>query len=155
MITILAAIGQNNELGLNNALPWDIKEDLQHFKSYTMGKVVVLGRKTFQSIGRELPGRKFIVISTQTLNNQVLCVPDIDRALSVDYCYPEIIIAGGESIYRQTMHLAAKLVITHIDSDFAADSYFPAIDPAIWCESSVRHSCDNKYNYRFVEYLRK
>ncbi len=153
MITLIAAIGRNNELGLNNSLPWSIPEDLKHFKSYTMGKVVVLGRKTYQSIGRQLPGRKFIVITTQHLDN-VLCVDDINRALSVDYCYPEIVVAGGESIYRQTIDLANRLVITHIDSDFSADTYFPNIDLSVWKVQSSTDSYNDKYTYKFVEYVR-
>jgi dihydrofolate reductase len=153
VITLIAAIGRNNELGLNNSLPWSIPEDLKHFKSYTMGKVVVLGRKTYQSIGRQLPGRKFIVITTQHLDN-VLCVDDINRALSVDYCYPEIVVAGGESIYRQTIDLANRLVITHIDSDFSADTYFPNIDLSVWKVQSSTDSYNDKYTYKFVEYVR-
>ena len=153
MITLIAAIGRNNELGLNNSLPWYIPEDLAHFKAYTMGKVVILGRKTYQSIGRQLPGRKFIVITTQHLEN-VLCVGDINRSLSVDYCYPEIVVAGGESIYRQTIDLANRLVITHIDSDFAADTYFPNIDLSVWKVQSSTDSYNDKYTYKFVEYVR-
>ena len=154
MITLIAAIGRNNELGLGNSLPWRIPEDLAHFKAYTMGKVVVLGRKTYQSIGRQLPGRKFIVITTQHLDN-VLCVNDIDRALSVDYCYPELVIAGGESVYRQTIGIADRLVITHIDSNFAADTYFPEIDLDVWTVEKTVDSSNDKYKYKFVEYVKK
>lgn len=154
MITLIAAIGKNNEIGINNTLPWNIPEDLKHFKEYTMGKVVIMGRKTFQSIGKPLPGRKCIVISSSSLNNSVITTKSIDEALSIDYCYPEIVIIGGESIYRQTINKANKLVITHVDSTFEADSYFPSIDKHIWQINSSTNSANGVYNYSFVEYVK-
>lgn len=155
MITLLAAIGRNNEIGFENKLLWNIPEDMKHFKSYTMGKVVIMGRKTFASIGnKSLPGRKCIVVSTQDLQNLAVRAKSIQEALSIDYCYSEIVVIGGASIYEQTINLADKLVITHVDSEFKADTYFPFIDLEKWKVSSVLESSNQLYNYKFTEYIR-
>ncbi len=158
MITLIAAIGRNNEIGLNNKLLWnipDIPEDMKHFKTYTMGKVLIMGRKTFASIGNKpLPGRKCIVISSQDLNGLAIRAKDIESALSIDHCYPEIVIIGGESIYRQTIDLADKLVITHVDAEFTADAFFPEIDLTRWSINSTIDGSNEAYKYKFVEYIR-
>lgn len=155
MITLIAAIGRNREIGFENKLLWNIPEDMKHFKSYTMGKVLIMGRKTFVSIGNKpLPGRKCIVVSTQDLHGAAIRAKDIDSALSVDYCYPEIVVIGGESIYRQTIDKADKLVITHVDADFKADTFFPPIDLTKWRINSIIDGSNETYNYKFVEYVR-
>lgn len=154
MITLIAAIGRNNELGLGNQLLWNIPEDMKHFKAYTTGKVVIMGRKTFQSIGRTLPGRKNVIVSTQDIGGVAVHAKDIDSALSIDYCYPELVVIGGALIYRQTIERADKLVITHIDADFTADVYFPAIDLKVWKINSIVEGADENYKYKFVEYVR-
>jgi dihydrofolate reductase len=139
MITLIAAIGRNREIGYKNKLLWHIPEDMRHFKSYTMGKVVIMGSNTFLSIGsKPLPGRKCIVISSQDFHG-CAAVPakSIDAALSVDYCYPELVIIGGASIYDQTIDRADKLVITHVDAEFQADTFFPEIDLLKWKINSV------------------
>jgi dihydrofolate reductase len=154
MITLIAAIGKNNEIGYNNELLWKIPEDMKHFRNYTTGKVVIMGRKTFQSIGKVLPGRKCIVISTQEPDNRAVYAKSIADALSIDHCYKEIVIIGGASIYEQTIDLANKLVITHVESSFCADSYFPEINLNKWKISSSVDSKNEHYNYKFVEYDR-
>jgi len=153
MITIIAAIGKNREIGYNNRLLWNIPEDMAHFKKYTTGKVVIMGGNTFSSIGRALPNRKCIVISKQKCSS-VICAKDIDSALSIGDNYSELVIIGGASIYSQTMCRADKLIITHIDAEFVADTFFPIIDLAIWQINSVVESSNAQYNYRFVEYIR-
>ena len=154
MITLIAAIGRNNELGLGNKLLWNIPEDMKHFKEYTTGKVVIMGRKTFQSIGRTLPGRKNVIISTQDVGGIAVHAKDIDAALSIEHCYSELVVIGGELIYRQTIDRADKLVITHIDADFEADVYFPDIDLSKWKINSTVEGADENYKYKFVEYVR-
>lgn len=155
MITLIAAIGRNNEIGFENKLLWNIPEDMKHFKAYTMGKVLIMGRKTFASIGnKSLPGRKCIVISTHDLFGAAVCAKDVDSALSIDYCYPEIVVIGGESVYRQTIDRADKLVITHVDADFRADTFFPPIDLTKWRINSTIDGSNETYNYKFVEYVR-
>lgn len=155
MITIIAAIGRNNEIGLNNQLLWKIPEDMRHFKQYTLGKVVIMGRKTFESIGNKpLPGRKCIVVSRQDLHGLSIRAKTVTEALSIDYCYPELVVIGGASVYNQTIALADKLVITHIDADFEADTFFPKIDPLIWKINIVVDSNDELHKYKFIEYVR-
>jgi dihydrofolate reductase len=154
MITLLAAIGRNGEIGYHDNLPWKIPEDMKHFKEYTTGKVVIMGRKTFASIGKVLPGRKCIVISTHDLNNLAVCAKDVESALSIEHCYPELVIIGGARIYAQTIELAHKMIITHIDADFEADTFFPKIDLTKWKINSVLQSSNEQYNYKFVEYIR-
>lgn len=154
MITLLAAVGRNGEIGLHKNLPWKIPEDMKHFKEYTTGKVVIMGRKTFESIGRVLPGRKCIVISTQDLGNRAICAKDVESVLSIEHCYPELVVIGGSQIYAQTIELADKLVITHIDAEFEADTYFPEIDLSIWKINSAVEGADENYKFKFVEYIR-
>jgi len=155
MITLIAAIGRHNEIGFENKLLWNIPEDMKHFKSYTMGKVVVMGRKTFASIGnKSLPGRKCIVVSTQDLHGLAVRAKSVEAALSVDYCYPELVVIGGASVYNQAMTFAKKLVITHVDAEFTADTFFPKIDPNVWVINNSTEGSNGTYNYRFVEYLR-
>ena len=155
MITLIAAIGRDREIGYNNQLLWSIPEDMKHFKSYTMGKVLVMGRKTFMSIGgKPLPGRKCIVVSTQDHAGLGIPAKSIEQALSVEYCYPEIVVIGGASIYEQTIDLADKLVITHVDAEYTADTYFPQIDLTKWSATSKIESSTDSLNYTIVDYLR-
>lgn len=155
MITLIAAIGRNNEIGLNNQLLWKIPEDMKHFKQYTLGKVVIMGRKTFESIGNKpLPGRKCIVISNQDLHGLSIRAKNVTEALSIDHCYPELVVIGGESVYNQTIDLADKLVITHVDADFQADTFFPEIDLTIWKINTVVDSNNELLQYKFIEYVR-
>lgn len=157
MITLIAAIGRNNEIGYKNKLLWNIPEDMQHFKSYTMGKVVLMGSNTFLSMrNRPLPGRKCVVISRRDLHGcGAIPAKSIIDALSIEHCYPELVVIGGASIYEQTIDLAHKLIITHIDADFVADTYFPKIDLEQWKINNVIDGSNNNiFNYRFVEYLR-
>lgn len=156
MITLIAAIGKNNEIGFCNRLLWNIPEDMKHFKSYTMGKVVVMGSNTFSSMGnRPLPGRRNIVISHKCHTTvDTICAKSIEDALSIEHCYDEIVVIGGASIYNQTIDRADKLVITHIDSEFTADTYFPKIDLTKWMINSIVESNNNDYKYKFVEYIR-
>jgi dihydrofolate reductase len=156
VITLIAAIGRNNEIGLNNKLLWHIPEDMKHFKSYTMGKVVVMGSNTFASLNHKpLPGRKCIVVSSAGTASLAVRAKSVEDALSVEHCYPELVVIGGSSIYRQTIGLADKLVITHIDSSFDADTFFPEIDMNVWKINSSVDGNYELYNYKFVEYIRR
>lgn len=154
MITLIAAIGRNNELGFKNKLLWDIPEDMKHFKTYTMGKVVIMGRKTYASIGKELPGRRNIIVSSLNASNIGISAHSIESALSVEHCYNELVVIGGASIYNQTIELADKLVITHVDADFEADVFFPEIDLTKWKINSILDGSNETYKYKFIEYIR-
>ena len=154
MITLIAAIGRNNEIGYRNKLLWNIPEDMAHFKSYTMGKTLVMGINTFASIGsKPLPGRKCIVISHTKYNgSSAIHAGSIAEALSVEHCFPEMVVIGGASIYNQTIALADKLVITHVNADFNADTFFPNIDLSKWMINSSTDGNNGTYDYKFVEY---
>lgn len=154
MITLIAAIGRNNELGYQNKLLCHIPDDLKHFKSYTMGKIVIMGSNTFSSIGKVLPGRKCIVVSSQDIGTIVIHAKTIEDALSIEHCYSELVVIGGASLYNQTIDRADKLVITHIDAEFKADVFFPKIDMLRWKINSVLDKNTDTYNYRIVEYIR-
>jgi dihydrofolate reductase len=153
MITLIASIGRNNELGFENKLLCHIPGDIKHFKSYTTNKVVVMGANTFLSIGRPLPGRKNVVITSKSLLG-VIVAENVQSALSIEYCYDEIVVIGGASVYKQTIDLADKLLITHVDAEFTADTFFPAIDLTKWMINSIIEGSDETYKYRFVEYIR-
>jgi dihydrofolate reductase len=154
MITLIASIGRNNELGLGNKLLWNITEDMKHFKSYTMGKVIIMGSNTLLSIGKCLPGRKSIVLSSKGSGGLAITAHSIEDILSIEHCYSELVIIGGASVYKQTIEIANKLVITHIDAESNADVFFPMIDPTIWKINNTVDSNNELYNYKFVEYVK-
>lgn len=140
-ITLIAAMARNRTIGAGNRLPWHLSEDLRRFRRLTTGHVLVLGRKTFESIGsRPLIGRTLVVVSRGEIATQ----KGVERAGSVEEalalaariaeaggCH-EIFVAGGAEIYRQTLPVADRLQLTIIEEDFAGDAYFPDHDPAQW-----------------------
>lgn len=127
MIILIAAHGNDRVIGNNNALPWHIKEDLKLFKELTVGRTIVMGRKTYESVGA-LPNRKTIVISrTMTSNTDVMVFPTLNDVIT-HMGNDDIIIVGGESIYQQSLPLADVLIITHIQGEFDGDTYFPKYD---------------------------
>ncbi len=159
MISLIAAIGKNNELGKNNTLVWDMPADMQYFRNKTKGHVVVMGRKTFESIGHPMPKRQNIVIT----RNKNYLPKDIDVAHSLDEALKlvpetekEIFIIGGTEIFKQAMPIADRLYITHIDAtDKEADTFFPEIIPITWNETSrEEHKKDesNPFDYTFSVY---
>jgi dihydrofolate reductase len=143
-ILLVAAIAQNGVIGRGNALPWRLKSDMQHFRALTMGKPVVMGRKTYLSIGRPLKGRTTIVVSRDRgfTAPGIVVAPSLDAALTaargdaLRRNADTIVVAGGAEIYAQTMPLATQLAITHVDKQIDGDAYFPAIDPNAWHESA-------------------
>ncbi|RRQ46352.1 dihydrofolate reductase [Chryseobacterium sp. SC28] len=160
MITIIAAIGRNNALGKDNRLLWRLPEDLKHFKSLTENHPVVMGRKTYESIGKPLPNRTNIVVSRREnwFQEDILIVSKLKEALKFAKKIDEdVFIIGGGEIYKQTMELADRLEITFVDEDFEADTFFPNIDLKIWQKTNEEfHEKDekNKYNFYFQTYER-
>lgn len=127
MISLIVAHDKNRVIGYDNAMPWHLPGDLKYFKEMTLGKPVLMGRKTFESIGRPLPGRRNIVI---TRNDDyeaegVETAPSLEAALALVRGTEEIMIIGGEQIFTQALPLAEKLYITLIDHEFTGDTYFP------------------------------
>lgn len=157
-INIIAAVGKNNELGKNNDLIWKIKGDLKFFKNTTMGYPIVMGRKTFESLPKVLPGRSNIVISTSKIDNLEIEVYKSIKEFLINYeeYLDDIFVIGGASIYKQFIDLADKLYLTEIDAEEKdADVYFPefnkdAFEKEILCEKE-----EESIRYKHVLYKRK
>ncbi len=135
VISIVAAMANNRVIGLNNALPWKIPAELQHFKQVTMGKPIIMGRKTFDAIGRRLlPGRQTIVLTRDLhLNGDgYIVVNSIEAALLAAGDVPEIMVIGGASIYQEFLPLASRLYLSIIPQDILGDAFFPAFDERQW-----------------------
>ena len=141
-IVILAAVAENGVIGRSNALPWRLSSDLQRFKALTLGKPVVMGRKTYLSIGRPLPGRTNIVVSRNPMFEAagLVTVAHLDAALAVALGdalrrnTDEIVIIGGTEIFRQAMPRADRLELTHVHASPEGDTLFPAVDRKLWRE---------------------
>lgn len=136
-VTLIAAVGLNGVIGSDNDMPWHLAEDFAFFKRTTMGHAMVMGRKTFDSIGRVLPGRRTIVITRQPdwHHPDVETVHSLDDALGVAGPADEVFVCGGGQIYAQAMPFARRLLITEVDQAPEGNVRFPDIDPAQWRES--------------------
>jgi dihydrofolate reductase len=157
-ITLIAAMDSNNGIGINNKLPWKLPEDMANFRRNTIDQNVLMGRKTFESIGRPLEYRRNIVLSrTADLGiKDVTIVSSIEHALSMDL--DSLVVIGGSEVYKETIDLADRIHITEIYGPaYNCDSFFPKIDLGIWkaMEGPWRVSADNDIKYRFVLYTRK
>ena len=159
-ISIIAAMSRNRVIGINNTLPWHLPADLKHFKSITMGKAIVMGRKTFESIGRPLPGRTNIIITRNTGFQAEGCtvVHSIEDALDFSVKQDEIMIIGGASFYEQILPQTDRIYLTLIDEKFEGDALFPKYNQSDWQEiEHIKHMPDekNKYPYSFIVLNRK
>jgi len=156
-LAIIVAVDRNNGIGLNNQLPWHLPEDLAHFKRLTTGHPIVMGRKTFDSIGRPLPNRRSIVITrnAEWRHEGVEAVTSLADAVALVGDAPAFII-GGAQIFTEGLALADRLIVTHIDQAFDCDTFFPAIDPGVWQESE-RQAYDSASGlaYTIVTYHRR
>lgn len=151
---------RNHLIGNNNQLPWHLPADFAHFKSVTMGKPIVMGRKTFESIGKPLPGRTNIVLSRnpETRFEGVVCVSSFEEAIAVVPDAQEIMIIGGSTIYEMLLPKIDRMYITYVDGEFEGDAWFPQFDESQWFEKeAVIRQADEKnlYNCRFVTLERK
>jgi len=155
MISLIVCMGKNNEIGKSNDMPWgrDLPNDLAHFKKTTWGKTIVMGRKTYESIGRALPGRKNIVLTRdEAFERDGVLTKTIREVLSLD---EELFVIGGSEIYNQFLPYAKRLYITKIHETFEADTYFPSFNEQ---EYELIHeekgSCDEKniYEHTFLLY---
>ncbi len=143
-LSIIVAVAENGVIGRDNDLPWRLPSDLQHFKATTMGKPIIMGRRTFESIGRPLPGRDNIVVtrSASLASDQVHTAYSLEEAVGLaegfarDRGTDEVFIVGGGQIYAETIGQADRLYITEVAASPEGDSFFPPIDPAVWREVS-------------------
>lgn len=162
-ISVIFAMGNNRVIGIENRLPWRMPADLRYFKKITLGKPVIMGRLTFESLGRKaLPGRENIVISSQQNFQAPGCVvtPNLDTVFTLPQIKKasEIMVIGGASLFAQCLPLATRLYITRIHADFPGDSYFPDFDLKDWQEvSRENHTADEKnpYPYTFLNLVRR
>lgn len=155
IISIIAAMAENRVIGRGNEMPWDIPSELRQFKELTMGHPVIMGRKTFESIGHPLPGRKNIIISGQReyASEGCIIVRDLQAAIAAGEGASEVFICGGESVFRETMPLADRIYLTIIDEIFDGDTFFPEI-PDDFVEVQ-RQSFEDIIPYAMVRYERK
>ena len=158
-ITIIAAIANNNALGKDNQLIWHLSADLKRFKKLTTGHHIIMGRKTFESIGKPLPNRTTIIITRNEQYKQVGCLiaNSLEQAISLVKNDESPFIIGGAQIYQQALDIADKLEITYVYNDFDADVFFPKIDLKIWKEIAkevFEPDEKNKFKYSFVTYKR-
>ncbi|MBE4950663.1 dihydrofolate reductase [Chryseobacterium culicis] len=153
MTTIVVAMGENNEIGFENQLLWHLPKDLKHFKDITSGHPVIMGRKTYESIGKALPNRTNIVVSRKKdwFEEGILIVGSIKEALKfAKKIDEEVFVIGGGNIYEQTMDAVDKLEVTLVKADLEADTFFPKIDPKIWKKTNeICHEKDEKNGYDF------
>ncbi len=152
-LSIVVAMARNRVIGRDNDLPWRLPEDLKRFKTLTMGKPMVMGRKTFESIGRPLPGRTTIVVSRQA-GLQIpgcLVVDSIDAAIRAADGAREIMLVGGAQLYSEALPRVNCIYLTRIHADVEGDTRFPLLDPAEWRETLVgTHAADERHAYAFT-----
>jgi len=134
MLSLIAAMATDRIIGNENQMPWHLPADFAWFKQQTLGKPMIMGRKTFESIGRPLPGRKNIVISRQAQPEQegVFWVTSIDEALACAGEVDEVMVIGGGHLYQQLLPYAQRLYLTHVDAEIEGDTHFPEYDPDQW-----------------------
>jgi dihydrofolate reductase len=156
-IAIIVAAAKNRTIGINNTLPWRCPEDLKHFKALTMGHHMIMGRKTFESIGRPLPGRTTVVVTRDPELKIEGCLIAHSLADALALCHNQAFIVGGAEIYAQSIDLADILYITEIQQEVDGDAHFPEFDQSAWNEVSreVRtQSIPQPLKYHFVTYQR-
>lgn len=153
IVSMVVAIAENNEIGKDNHLLWYLPKDLKHFKTITSGHTVIMGRKTFDSVGKPLPNRRNIVITRnrELSIDGVEVVNDLSSALQLCAEEHEVFIVGGAEIYKQAMPHTDRIYLTVVHESFEADTFFPEIDSNIWKETaSESHQPDEKNNLGFT-----
>jgi dihydrofolate reductase len=159
-ISIIAAMAANRTIGIENRLPWHLPDDLKRFKALTMNHHIVMGRKTYDSIGKPLPGRSTIIV-TRNMDYAVpgcVAVNSLDAALTVSFSDEEVFFVGGADLYRQALPIANRIYLTEIRRVFDGDAFFPEFDMSQWNETSRephRTDGDHGFEYHYVIYDRK
>ena len=159
-LSILVAMGRNRVIGRDNRLPWRLPVDLQRFKTLTMNHAIIMGRKTYDSIGRALPGRRSFVLSRSTRFHPegVTVVRSLDEALAACEGEDEVFVIGGGSLYQEALQRADRLYLTQIEADFEGDVFFPEVDLGEWnLVAEERYPSDegNPYSVSFRTYERR
>ena len=157
LLTLIVAVARNGIIGRDNTLPWHLPEDLKHFKALTTGHPIVMGRKTWESLGRPLPGRHNIVVTHDAAYYAAgaTVVNSLEDALRLVNGAEELFVIGGAEIYRLALPLADRLQLTELDADFTGDTHFPDFNRSKWRETQrERHCSATGLDYAFVTYER-
>jgi dihydrofolate reductase len=157
-ISIIAALSKNNVIGVNNKLPWHIPDDLKRVKKLTTGKPIIMGCKTFTSIGKPLPNRHNIIISSDEKLRIEGCdiANSLEQALDLASYAPEIMVFGGAQVYQQALPKVSRMYLTLVDSDIEGDTYFPEWNIKDWeIKSKTEHETTENLHYAYLELERK
>jgi dihydrofolate reductase len=159
-VSLIVAMAKNRVIGANNTLPWHLPADLKRFKALTIGHHIVMGRKTYESIGKPLPGRTSVVVTRNADYSApgVIVANSLEKAISACGNDEEIFVIGGAELYRQAIKFADRIYLTEIDADIQGDAHFAKFDRKLWLETErVNHAPDEKnvHSYHFVVYERK
>lgn len=161
-ISIIVAIAENGVIGLNNRLIWRLSDDLKNFKALTYGHFIIMGRKTYESIGKPLPGRTNIILSKNRSYEAEGCVivQSVDKALkySISKNQEEVFIIGGAQIYKETLSIADKLYLTRVHASPEGDTFFPTIDFSDWKEiahTNFHRNEKNDFDFEIIELIRR
>jgi len=153
-LSIIVAMSKNRVIGKDNKMPWHLSNDLKNFKKITIGKTIVMGRLTYDSIGKALPERKNIVLSRNLIDSNVFIFDNFEEVLNFTKDEDEVFIIGGQDIYSQTIDKVNKLYLTTIDANIEGDKYFPEIDISKWKKiRSENFSKDQNNTHDFVSEL--
>lgn len=157
--SIIAAMACNRVIGINNALPWRLPADLAHFKALTLGHHIIMGRKTYESLGKPLPGRTSVIITRDRSFSVPGCMVahSLEAAMAACEGDAEAFFIGGADLYRQALELADRIYLTEVKTEVAGDAWFPEFDHTRWMESSRKHCIadeKNGFDYDFVTYDR-
>jgi dihydrofolate reductase len=159
IISIVVAIAENHAIGKDNKLLWHLPNDLKHFKTITSGHTVIMGRKTYDSVGKPLPNRRNIIITRQHIEIAGCeVVNSLEEAVALCKTEGEVFIVGGAEIYRQAMAITNKIYLTIVHQSFEGDTYFPKIEENVWVETEREdHDADekNKIAYSFITLVRR
>jgi dihydrofolate reductase len=165
IISHLVALSNNFVIGVNNDLPWKLRKDLQHFSAYTQNKAIVMGRKTFESIGRPLPNRKNIVISSTLKPQEGLeIVSSLDQGIEAANLWnkgnsgsEEIILIGGGYVFEESKNIVNKLVLTRVECEIDGDVFYPQVDLSNWEKVSsafFKQDNENEYNFKVETFVK-
>jgi dihydrofolate reductase len=156
-LSLIVAIANNNVIGINNTLPWHLPEDLKRFRALTTGHHIIMGRKTYESLGRLLPGRTTVIVTRNKDYKLEGALVAHSLEAAVDLCLndDEAFVIGGAELYQDGLKLANKLYITEVDLDVAGDAFFPAIDQLLWQETSREaHTSAQGLPFTYLTYKR-
>lgn len=153
-LAIIVARAKNGVIGVNNTLPWRLPEDLKHFKNTTLGHPIIMGRNTWESLGKALPGRRNIVVSRnpdyEATDAEVF--ESLDDAIDACSGNDKVFIIGGAQIYDEALIYVDKLIITEVDIEVDGDAYFPNVDEMLWKETSREEHHNGEIGFAFVTY---